>query len=289
MMELWSKDNLPEIGNIKLAVVGHVEWVTFISVDKLPQPGIISHSNHFIEEPAGGGAVAAVKMSKIIKRPVHFFTTLGNDSIGQKSHKRLKELGLKLSVNWVDKPTRRGISLVDKNGERAITVIGERLEPSANDDLPWDDLSSYDGIFISAADAKSIKKCRKAKFLVATPRIGQEVLSEANVPIDALVGSALDPDEQIKNEHLKSLAKNIIETKGELGGKIYPGGDFKSVKLNSKPIDAYGCGDSFVAGVTTGLAANWNIEKAISLGVHNGAECATHFGPYLTNDINKLE
>ena len=287
MMRLWTKEELPKINNLKLAVVGHVEWMTFISVDKLPEPGIISHSNHCIEEPAGGGAVVAMKMSKLIKEPVHFITALGNDSIGQKSYKRLKELGLKLSVNWIDKPTRKGFSLVDKGGERAITVIGERLEPYVDNGIPWNELYKYDAIFISAGDAKTIKKCREAKFLIATPRVGQEALKEANVPIDVLVGSALDPDEQIKDKGIKSLAKIIIQTKGDKGGEAFPGGKFQSIKLNKKPIDAYGCGDSFAAGLTAGIGANWNIEKAISLGVHNGAECATHFGPYLTTAINE--
>jgi ribokinase len=45
-------------------------------------------------------------------------------------------------------------------------------------------------------------------------------------------------------------------------------------------VDAYGCGDSFAAGVTAGLAAGWSPEQAISLGCHCGAACATWLGPY---------
>ena len=44
------------------------------------------------------------------------------------------------------KPTRKGISLISQDGERAITVIGERLQPIASDNLPWDDMQNYDGI-----------------------------------------------------------------------------------------------------------------------------------------------
>ena len=39
-------------------------------------------------------------------------------------------MGIKLHVAWRDKPTRRGFSLIDSQGERAITVIGERLAPT---------------------------------------------------------------------------------------------------------------------------------------------------------------
>ena len=39
---------------------------------------------------------------------------------------------------WRDQPSRRGLSLVDHTGDRAITVIGERLTPTAEDSLPWE-------------------------------------------------------------------------------------------------------------------------------------------------------
>jgi ribokinase len=50
--------------------------------------------------------------------------------------------------------------------------------------------------------------------------------------------------------------------------------------LAAPPLDAYGCGDSFAAGVTAGLAAGWSLEQAVSLGCHCGAACALRFGPY---------
>ena len=44
-------------GNLNFAVVGHIEWINFLRVDKLPKPGIISHSKKSIEYPAGGGSI----------------------------------------------------------------------------------------------------------------------------------------------------------------------------------------------------------------------------------------
>ena len=72
----------------------------------------------------------------------------------------------------------------------------------------------------------------------------------------------------------------IIETEGELGGRVYPGDRYEAQKLDSPLIDAYGCGDSFAAGVTVGLAANVELLKAISIGAHCGSRCASYFGPY---------
>jgi ribokinase len=45
-------------------------------------------------------------------------------------------------------------------------------------------------------------------------------------------------------------------------------------------VDSYGCGDSFAAGVTAGLAAGWDAAAAIGLGARCGAACAGVFGPY---------
>ena len=162
MENLLSKkiDLMPKL---KLAVLGHVEWISFLEVDNIPKPGMISHAKEQIEEPAGGGSVVAVKMASIKKNEVHFFTSLGRDDLGEKSFKRLTDLGVKLSVAWRDLPTRRGISLVDENGDRAITVIGERLEPKGSDDLPWDIFKDFDGVFITAGDSKAISYARKAK------------------------------------------------------------------------------------------------------------------------------
>ena len=47
--------------------------------------------------------------------------------------------------------------MVDGEGDRAITVIGERLTPSLDDDLPWEALSECEGLFVTAADASSVE------------------------------------------------------------------------------------------------------------------------------------
>ena len=62
-------------------------------------------------------------------------------------------MGIRLHVAWRDKPTRRGFSLIDSQGERAMTVIGERLAPTHKDNLEWNILKKMDGIFITASDS----------------------------------------------------------------------------------------------------------------------------------------
>ncbi|WP_320668077.1 PfkB family carbohydrate kinase [Prochlorococcus sp. MIT 1307] len=279
-MELLQSKSLPPIPKLKLAVVGHVEWVSFLSVDKCPREGTISHGKIYLEEPAGGGAVSAVKLAKLIGEPVDFFTALGNDLTGKKCFKKLSQLGLNLNVAWKDEPTRKAISMINRKGERAITVIGDRLQPSKKDKLPWQKMNKYDGVFLTAVGSDALSDCREANVLVATPRLGLGALEEKNIKLDAIIGSSLDPDENMEGLSIKPAPRILITTKGSLGGESWPGGPFKAFKLNSPLVDTYGCGDNFAAGVTAGLAAGWSIQQAISLGSQCGAECATHLGPY---------
>jgi len=279
-MRLWSAESLPPLPPLRLAVVGHVEWVSFLKVDQLPAAGLIGHASAFLEEPAGGGAVAAVQLARLLGRPVPFFTALGRDAIGERSVERLTELGLELHVAWREAPSRRGISFVDGHGDRSITVIGERLTPTAADPLPWEDLAACDGVFATAADPAALRACRAAKVLAATPRLRLPVLNEAGVRLDALIGSGLDPGEVVPPGSLQQPPKLRIATEGAAGGRIEPGGRFAAPSLTAAVVDTYGCGDSFAAGVTAGLAALWSAEQAVSLGAHCGAACATRFGPY---------
>ena len=276
--------SLPKLPRLCLAVVGHIESVEFLAVDRWPQPGCISHAQQRLEEPAGAGAVIAVQLAKLLDRPVHFFTALGRDLVGEACVQRLQERGVEVHVAWRDGPTRRGISLVggvgDGSGDRAITVIGDRLTPVLSDPLPWDVLQQCDGAFITAADAALVQAARSVPVLAATPRVGLAVLKSAGVQIDALIGSGLDPAELVAPGDLVPSPRVQISTEGAAGGLISTGDRYSASALPGPFVETYGCGDSFAAGVFAGLAAQWPLKTAIQLGCQLGAACATRFGPY---------
>ncbi|MEB3266553.1 MAG: PfkB family carbohydrate kinase [Cyanobacteriota bacterium] len=272
--------HLPPLPPLRLAVVGHVELVSFIAVEHLPEPGTIAHAIGFEEEPAGGGAVAAVQLARLIGRPVPFFTALGRDAVGERAAERLTALGLELHVAWRQAPTRRGVSFCDASGERTITVIGERLAPQAADPLPWELLAGCDGVYATAGDAGALRLARRARVLAATPRVRLAELRRAAIGLDALIGSGLDPGEAVAAGALALQPRLRLATEGARGGMAEPGGRFAAPTLEGPLVDSYGCGDRFAAGVTAGLAAGWNDAEAISLGCHCGAACATAAGPY---------
>jgi ribokinase len=271
---------LPSLPTQRLAVVGHVEVVSFVAVERLPQAGEITRGETYLELAAGGAAAAAVQLARLSTTPVTLFTALGRDGAGRQAEQQLQELGLELQVAWRDAPTRRGISFSDQSGERTITVIGERLAPVASDRLAWGELAQADGAFVTATDAAGLQLARRARCLTATPRLGLPVLRAAAVPLEAVIGSGLDPAERCQSGDLEPPPGLLIRTAGARGGEVEPGGAFQALPPPASVVDAYGAGDSFAAGVTAGLAAGWSPEQAISLGCHCGRACLQGLGPY---------
>ena len=271
-------------GDLNFDVVGHVEWMNFLKVDQLPKPGIISHSIKSVEYPAGGGSVIAKNLSELTINKVHFFTSLGNDYYGELCFNILSKMGINLHVAWRDKPTRRGFSLIDSDGERSITVIGDRLAPNYNDNLDWNIFEKMDGIFITASDSSIFKKARMAKSLCTTPRVGLDTINQSNVFLDCLIGSNLDPGEVFSLSEISIKPKFTIKTEGENGGIVFPGGRYKALKNKNCKVDSYGCGDSFAAGILYGLSSQWSIDKSLDLAKMLGRNCSEFFGPYETNN-----
>jgi ribokinase len=270
----------------RVAVVGHVEWVEFVRVERVPRAGQIVHGGARWEEPAGGGAVAAVQLCRLAGR-ADLFTALGDDELGHRSLDRLRELGLTVHVAWREEPTRRALTLLDGDGERTIVTLGDRLAPNGADALPWEELAEADAAYFTAGDAAALRAARAARVLVASPR-GRDALQHG-VSLDALVLSARDEDERREAERLAGAGPAsgpglVVLTEGASGGQ-YRGregtqGHWSAAKVPGPTADSYGCGDSFAAGVTFGLARGEDVPAALTLAARCGAECLTGHGPY---------
>src|SRR5215212_2784130 len=138
---------------MRVAAVGHVEWVEFAEVERVPRPGEIANARNVFFEAAGGAAVAAVQLARLAGGSGLFFTSLGDDEIGHRAKARLEELGVTVRVAWRDdQPTRRAFTFLDDDGERTITTLGARLEPGGGDALPWDELGDVDACYFTAGD-----------------------------------------------------------------------------------------------------------------------------------------
>jgi ribokinase len=267
---------------MRVAVVGHVEWLQFARVDHLPRAGEIVHARDAWEEAAGGGAVAAVQMAKL-GGETEFFCALGDDDLADRSEHELIGRGVALHAARRSRPQRRAFCHTDSEGERTITVIGDRLVPGGGDTLRWDRLAEAAGVYFTGGDPDALRAARQGRVLVATPR-ASETLAVTDVELDALVLSQGDPAERAGAESLRPAPRLIVYTQGKEGGR-YVGaegatGSWRAAELPGPMVDAYGCGDSFAAGLTFGLAEGRSVEQALELAARCGAWCMTGRGPY---------
>ena len=266
-----------------MAVVGHVEWVQFARVEHVPCAGEVVHASDPFEEPAGGGAVAAVQLARLAGSAT-LVTELGDDDYGQRSVARLSELGVDVRASLVAAPSRRAVTLVDDQGERTITTFGPRLEPRGQDAQDrWGTLEGIDATYFTAGDLAELRIARSlSRVLVASPRARQAL--GHGVALDALVLSGDDEIELRAASHALEEAELVVWTEGERGGRYRhrdgETGRWAAVAPPGERADSYGCGDSFAAGLTYGLGAGLALPDALALAARCGAVCLTGRGPY---------
>jgi ribokinase len=265
----------------RVAVVGHVEWVDFAIVPRLPHPGEIMHVPEFRSEAAGGGAVAAVQMAKLTGDAL-FFTALAGDDLGRRTAEQLTRQGVTVHAGEREGIQRRGFTYLTADGERTITILGDRLVPHGDDPLPWALLDDVGGVYFTGGDAAALQAARRARVIVATPR-ADGALREAGVAVDVLVHSGSDAGEELDPAELDPPPRTIVTTLGSKGGR-WEGeagsGTWEAQRLPGPRADAYGAGDSFAAALTTGLAAGMGMQAAVELAARCGAANMAGRGPY---------
>src|SRR5581483_4978228 len=180
---------------MRVAVVGHVEWVQFARVEHVPEPGEIVTALDVWEEPAGGGAVAAVQLANL-NGSVDFYTSLGDDDIARRSRERLSALGVTVHAG--------------ADGERTITVLGPKLRPSGEDgSLPWERLARCDAVYFTGGDVAAVRAARRARVLAATSR-ELATLHRAGQELDALIGSGGDVGESFDAVELDPPPRLVV-------------------------------------------------------------------------------
>jgi ribokinase len=264
---------------MRCAVVGHVEWIDFVRVERVPHPGEIVTALEGWAEAAGGGAMAAGELLRLGAETA-FFTAVGGDELGGRAERELRALDLRLEVVTRDAPQRRGFTFLDGDGERTITVLGEKLVPYADDPLGWEALESTDGVYFCGGDPGALRLARRARILVATAR-ELPTLAEAGVELDALVHSSRDPSERYRPGDLDPPPKLVATTEGAAGGRFTAGGEegrWEAAPLPGPIADVYGAGDCFAAGLAHALAEGRPPPKALAFAAERAAVAMTRRG-----------
>jgi ribokinase len=263
----------------RVAVVGHVEWLTH-GLGRMPGPGEITYLTDPIDEPAGGGGVSAAQVAKLGAECL-FFTALGHDEAGRRTAEVLEGVGVRVLAAVRDAPQTRALSAAGTVTDRAIAVIGAAESARIEDALPWDDLAGCDAAYFTGHDSATLAAARRARALVVTSRRLNQLV-ESGVRADVLVASAADPSEAVDPDALPVPPRVIVWTQGAAGGRWDAddggSGRWEAVPPPGPPVDSYGCGDSFVAGLTVGLGRGLALSEALALGARCGAACITGRG-----------
>lgn len=266
---------------MRIAVVGHVEWVEFAAVERVPTAGEIVHADSQLAVPAGGGGVAAVQLARW-GADSRLFTAFGDGALGRRARDELAARGVRVYATFHDEPQRRALTLVDRERERTIIVLGHRLDVRGDEPLPWDELATCDAVYVTAGDIAALHQARRARVVVATSRIVPR-LREANIEIDALVGSDLDPVERYAPGDLPHTPGLVVRTQGARGGH-FTLADGTRHAYAAVPAtvsgDTYGAGDTFAAGLALSLAEGLAPAEAVARAAARAAEVVTFTGPY---------
>jgi ribokinase len=267
---------------MRTAVVGHVEWVEFARVERVPSAGEIVQAGEWWAEAAGGGGVASVQLERLAGSCT-LFTALGLDELGGAALAQLTDLGVRVEADRHIEPQRRGFTFVDALGERTITIIGEKHVPRGGDSLPWKELADTDTVYFVSGDAAAARAARRARVVVATAR-SLPVLRKAGVELDALVRSLRDPSERYEVGDLDPEPRLVVATAGSEGGSWRAAdgrtGTYAPAPLPGPLVDSYGAGDSFAAGLTYALARGDEAEPAVDFAAGWAAAALTRRGAH---------
>lgn len=262
-----------------LVVVGHVEWITFLTIDRVLQQGEIALASEQWEEAAGGGGVAAVELARMNGKS-RLVTALGGDTKGQSVASALGAYGVTVQGAVRPEPHRTGITLIDPQGERTIIVKGPAQGALGADQIP---VGAADGVYFCKGDAEMLREARRARVLVATARV-LPILQAAGVRVDALVRSKADPSERYAPGDLDPEPEIVVTTEGAQGGSYTTrggrSGRYRSAPLPGPLRDSYGAGDSFAAGLTFALSEGRPLEEALCFAASRGALALTRRGAH---------
>ena len=268
---------------MRVAVVGHTEWIEFARIPHVPAAGDITQASRAWEEPGGGGGVAAIQLASLAGSST-FCTALGADEYGRRLERGLSARGVHVLAAWRDEKQRRAVTFVDDRGERTITLFGPKLTPRGRDPLPWDALDGVDAVYFTGREAGAVREARRARTLVATAR-ERPTLREAGVVVDALVSSAVDPSERYEPGTLEPPPRVVVATRGAHGGgwTAVDGshGTYPPATPPGPVVDTYGAGDCFAAGLTYALGRGDALPDALAEAARCGAYAITGPGVHV--------
>jgi ribokinase len=225
--------------------------------------------------------VAARALPGLGADEARFYTALGDDEAAHATARVLAAEQVDVCAARHPGAQNRVLGVIDPHGERTLFILGANTHPTLDDPLPWDDLASFDSVFFTGEDPRTLVAARRARVLVVTAR-RLESLIASGVRADVLIGSASDPGEQFRDDDLPVRPRVIVRTEGAAGGGYRTdtgdSGRYEPAPLPGPEADTYGAGDVMMAALTLELGAGRALEQALATAAHAAAGQLTRRG-----------
>lgn len=280
-------------------------------IDQYPSHGTDTFISESFDVPGGCSLNVAVTLKNLGCNP-YIFSKIGNDSDGKKIETYLENKALNTGLlERVDGETDYCLVMVDGQGERTF-FTHEKLDREISVEmlsriLAMDFESVYiTGYFLvkTSVDSNKLKLIKglsdKGAKILFDPgaivgEIDQALLEQVIKLSDILTPNKFEVQEingRIEND-LKNIIKDtcfLIEKDGgkelsiTLGNQVFSKSPYKT-----EIVDTTGAGDSFAAGVLYGLSQDFDIEKAVEVGMACGALTTTFKEPHGNFDVERVE
>lgn len=261
----------------------------FITGQAIAAPyGAKSDVEKLVIVSGGGGTNTGVGFSRL-GLEVAVLARCGWDFGGKLVRKELREEGVddSLLIQLEGEETDYSTILIGPDGEKAILVYRgkTRLEKSLIDfnqlNCRWFCISHLEGNLSLFNEFLQFAKKNKIKiaFNPGKKEIAQkdELLKQVR-NIDLLVVNQ-EEAERIGGNPSQFCRGMVAVTKGADGVTLYQKGSILEADgFKMEIVDATGAGDAFFCGLVAGLIKKWPLEKALKLGISNGASVVTEIG-----------
>lgn len=286
----------------KILVIGSLNVDFAINVPSIPKPGETINAKGMFINNGGKGANQAYTIGKLGGH-VSMLGCVGNDIYGKSLKEALKNAGVNIDNihESQDNETGKAFIYVDDDGENCIAIIhGSNYTLTENVIMEHQDLIADSDIILMQLEiplesVRKILELAKDKTIILDPApANQDILSFdlSNVflmkpnetELNILTGIKIEDETSIiKAAHilLDKGVQNVIVSLGQKGSFLINKQEtIHFDALSTDTIDTTAAGDSFVAGITLGLAKEYPLEKSIIYASHIAALTVSKKGAF---------
>jgi Sugar kinases, ribokinase family len=284
----------------RVAVVGSYAQALVLTTTRIPLEGETLIGKDYRETFGGKGSDMAVQAARL-GCDVSYLGVIGNDSHGKAFTDLAESEGIDISGLRVSQDTPTGVGMIIKDQSAHNIIVVDR---GANNEFSEVDIDrnvkhlSNASVVLAQLEIpletalyglRQAKKAGASTILNPAPAVdlrkadltGIDILTPNETEAKAILGLAANDKTPLSDLASKLLEKGVgavVMTLGEKGAAVFTGEGSWTVPATSvESVDSNGAGDSFNAGLATGIAEGKSLLDAVSFAVAVSGLCCTRW------------